>query len=76
MNRSSRSPKLEWASSTHTTPYIAKKIRKLTERINDFLDTLPTEHTQQTFTHASGIFHHICVNREAEHELKAIMHPA
>ena len=33
INISARSPKLEWASLTHTTPYIANKIRKVTKGI-------------------------------------------
>ena len=45
LNISSRLPTIEWASSTHTTPYIAQKIRKVTEIINYILDTLPTEYT-------------------------------
>ena len=57
MNISSRSPTLERASSTHTTPHNAKKIRKVTVIINYIFDTLPTEYSQQAFTHASGIFH-------------------
>ena len=49
VNISSRSPKLEWTSLTHITPYIAKKIRKVTERTNYIyiLDALATEYTQQ-----------------------------
>ena len=48
-NISSRSPKLEWTRLTHTTPHIAKKIKKVTERTNYIFDTLSTEYTQQAF---------------------------
>ena len=37
---STQSIKLEWASLTHTTPHIATKITKVTERTNYILDTL------------------------------------
>ena len=57
---SSQSPKFEWVILKHTIPYIAKKIRKVTERINYILDTLSTESTQQAFTHASRIFRRMC----------------
>ena len=52
-NISSRSPKLQWASLTHTTPHIAKKIKKVTESTNYILETLSTEYTQQAFTRVS-----------------------
>ena len=57
---SSRSPKLKWASSAHTAPHFAKKIRKVTERTNYILDALSTEYTQQAFTHSSRIFYRMC----------------
>ena len=62
MNVSSRSPKVEWASPTHTTPDIAKKISKANKRTNLF-DTLSIEYAQQTFTHASDIFHRMWSNQ-------------
>ena len=56
----SRPHKLQRTSSTHTTPHLGKKIRKITKWINYILDILPTEYTQQSLTHASGIFHRMC----------------
>ena len=55
-----RPPKLEWASSTHTTPYIAKKIRKVTGIINYILHTLPTKYTQQALTLVAGVIRRVC----------------
>ena len=46
----SRAPKLEWVSWTHTAPYIAKTIKKIIKKPNFSLDTLSTEHTQHAFT--------------------------
>ena len=60
INVSSRSPKLEWASFTHRTPYITKRIRKVPKKTNYTLNTLSTEYTQQTFMHTSRIFHCMC----------------
>ena len=58
---SSRSPKLKWASSTHTTPHFCeKKIRKVSEKTNYILDTNSTEYTQQAFAHASRISYRMC----------------
>ena len=48
---SSRSPKLELASLTHTTPHTAKKIKKATERNDYILNTLSAKYTQQALTH-------------------------
>ena len=58
-NISSRSPKLEWTSLTHTASHIAKKIKNVAERVNYILDTLSADYTQQAFTHAFRIFHRI-----------------
>ena len=44
--------------NTHNL-HITKKTRKITESIKYILDALPTDYTQQAFTHASGIFHHM-----------------
>ena len=60
INISSQSPRLGWASLTHTTPHVVKKQRKVTKRTNYILDTLSPEYTQQAFTQASRIFHHMC----------------
>ena len=46
INISFQSHELEWASSTHATPYITKKV---IERNNTILDTLSTWYTQQAF---------------------------
>ena len=43
------------------------KIRKVSERNSYILDTLLTENTQQSFTHASGIFRRICSMQVSEH---------
>ena len=59
-NISSRSSKPKWTSLTHTTPYIATKIRKVTERTKYIWYTLTMEYNQQAFTHASRMFHHMC----------------
>ena len=37
-------------SWTHTISYFAKKTKKVTERTNQILDTLPADYTQQAFT--------------------------
>ena len=50
------SPKLECVCRIHATQYIAKMIKKVTERINHTQDTLSTEHTHQTFTETSRYF--------------------
>ena len=57
---SSQSSKLEWTSSTKASTHNMKQIRRVIERINYILDTIPTEYTQQAFTHAPGIFHRMC----------------
>ena len=53
INTSSQSPKPKWTRLTHTAAYIAKKIKKLTERTNYILDTLSIKYIQQAFTDAS-----------------------
>ena len=85
-NISSWSPKLEWASLTHTTPYIV-----VTERTDYILDTLSTEYTQQAFMHTYNLSlyvfnasEQICMMmimrgssmHKSEHNPKAIMYPA
>ena len=37
------------------------KIKKVAKRTNYILDLLLTIYTQQVFTHASWIFHHVCL---------------
>ena len=54
------SPKLEWTSSTHTTPHIAQKCGNLTNRTDYILDTLSVKYTQQAFSYVSRIFHRMC----------------
>ena len=54
MNIFSQSSKFEWASLTHTTPHIVKKIRRVIERTNYILDTLSTEYTPQAFMHTES----------------------
>ena len=46
-NISFNSPQLEWASWTHKTLYIVKKIKRLIRRSNCILDILLTEYFQQ-----------------------------
>ena len=48
----SPSHKLEWASLTHDTTHIGRKIKKVPEKTYYILDTLSVEYTQQAFTRA------------------------
>ena len=91
MNISSRSPKVDWASLTNTTPHVAKQNNGGNQKTNCILDTLLTEYAQQALTHASRIFHSaFCAHgqihmmilmrefsmRKAEQDHKAIMYLA
>ena len=60
INVSSRSPKLEWASLTHTSPHIANEISRVIERTNYILETPSPEYTQQPLTDVSKTFYHMC----------------
>ena len=47
INISSPAPKLEWVSLTYTTPYVVKKVRKVTEKTNYILGTMIPEYQIQ-----------------------------
>ena len=60
LNISPRSPYLEWASLTHSTPRNANKIANVTATTKYILNIRSTEYTPEAFTTASRLFHRLC----------------
>ena len=83
MDISSQSPKLKWASWTHTTPYIYQWTWKVIERTSSMLGTPPQDKLHKQL-HISNACEHSWIMMimvgskmyKTELDLKAIMYPS